>query len=194
VRANQLHGCIPIPSLRKLEKLQYISMMDNDFCGATISTCTHEEVDPQHWTELTWKPPCRPGKFQIMLSDPSSPEWAVYGKEGNLMIQAHDIEDDKWYFIPGLAAPGAWVVPYSKHLTLYPVEPGNPQVQEVEVRKPFDGIRLVTVTNDTSNPVSGAMGGRLTIETHGEDGMIEARRTMNLIFNKDDRNRLKIAF
>jgi hypothetical protein len=52
VRANQLHGCIPMPSLRKLEKLQYISMMDNGFCGATISTCTHEEVDPRHWTEL----------------------------------------------------------------------------------------------------------------------------------------------
>jgi hypothetical protein len=55
-----------MPSLRKLEKLQYISMMDNDFCGATTSTCTHEEVGPQHWTELAWKPPCRPGKSQAM--------------------------------------------------------------------------------------------------------------------------------
>jgi hypothetical protein len=66
VRANQLHGCIPIPPLRKLEELQYISMMDNDFCGATTSTRTHEGVGPQHWTGLAWKPPCRPGKLQIV--------------------------------------------------------------------------------------------------------------------------------
>ena len=78
VRANQLRGCIPIPPLRKLEKLQYISMMDNDFCGATISTCTHEEVDPQHWTELTWKPPCRPAgvgqRVQILEYKVKKPE------------------------------------------------------------------------------------------------------------------------
>ena len=95
---------------------------------------------------------------------------------------------------PGLAAPGSWVVPYSKHLSLYHIEPDVPLVQEMELRRPFDGFRIVCVNNGTCNEETGESGGKFTVETHGMDGLDEARRTMNIIFNKDERNRLKIAF
>jgi len=178
-----------VPAIRSLPRLSYLSAFENNFRAAVIATAEFRDPDPTQWTELTWDPPVSAGAYKVVLSHVKG-QWGVYGKAGNLMVQYRPTdtsvpsererhERSEWGFVPDLAEPGSWVVPFSKHLTEYQA----PRDQIFIAPEPFNGIRLSTF------PARGtvASGGKMSLEVPQMD---EARRMLNQIFA----GKLKIWF